>query len=330
MTEAQKAPGLGFTLAAVVAMVGGSAMALQGHANGVLAGIVGSGIFAAFASFLGGLVILLILCLFWPGARRGLAREWRLVSRGQFPWFMLLGGIGGCSIVIAQSFTVPLFGVSIFTMSFVCGQLGGALIVDNTELPPGGKRPLTWPRLLGVAIVLAGVVVSSAGVLGQGIAWWAPLMPLCAGILTGLQQAFNGRLKAAANSAFAATFTNFLVGTIFLLLCCAIASACGTRLAGLPQLPGQWWTLLGGLLGVAFIGISTVAVAKLGVLLLSLTTLFGNLAGSLVTDVITGSADTALRPATLIAMALVFVGVGVASIPARPLGRAGRMRQDVA
>ncbi|WAL40795.1 DMT family transporter [Brevibacterium sp. BRM-1] len=312
---------LAAVLAAAAAMIAGSAMAVQGHSNGVLAGIVGSGILAATVSFAGGLAVLIVVCAAWPSARRGIGRARRLVAAGQFPWFMLLGGVGGSLIVISQSLTVPLFGVSIFTMAFVCGQLGGALLVDNTDLPPGGRRHPTLPRLAGTGIVLAGVVVSSAGVFGQGIAWWAPLLPLIAGVGTAFQQAFNGRLKAAANSAAAATFTNFLVGTVFLAVCSALVLATGTPVRGAPELPAQWWTLIGGVLGVVFIGVSTLTVARLGVLLLSLTTLFGNLAGSLVTDVITGSAATALAPSTLIAMGLVLVGVCVASVPGRPLGR---------
>lgn len=313
-------PAAGFLLSALFAVLAGSAMAVQGHSNGVLGGILGSGIFAATASFGGGLVVMLLALVLWRGLRHGVGRVWSLVARGQFPWFMLLGGLGGAAIVISQSITVPLFGVSIFTMSFVCGQLAGALIVDNTQLPPGGKRPLSRTRVIGTLVVLAGVAVSSTGVFGHGIAWWAPLLPLVAGILTAFQQAFNGRLKAASNSAAAATFVNFTVGTVFLLLCSVGILVAGTPVRALPALPGQWWTLLGGALGVLFIAVSTITVARLGVLLLTLTTLFGNLVGSFVVDVLTGNAVNALRPTTLIAMVFVLVGVAIASLPPSLLG----------
>ena len=311
----QHRPGLAPFVSALATIVAGGAMALQGTANGTLGGILGNGIFAATVSFLVGLALLTIIVLALPGARRGVAKAFRIVRTGEFPWWMTLGGIAGTLTVIAQAFTVPLIGVAVFTMAYVAGQLLGALGVDSTNLPPGGPKPPTAWRIGGSVIVLVGVGISAVGVLGQGVPLWAPILPFVAGIATTVQQATNGRLRFAAGSAIASTFTNFLVGSVVLVLVSAGLFAFGTRIADLPEMPGQWWVRLGGLLGMLFIGITTQTVAHLGVLLLSLMSLFGNLVGSLVIDLTFHSAHAEVTASTYVSMVIVLAGVAITTIP---------------
>ncbi|MCQ9366783.1 DMT family transporter [Brevibacterium sp. 91QC2O2] len=324
---AQSAGNLAFASTALLAVGAGIGMAGQGKANGALAGVLGHGIFSATSSFATGLIIMIVIVLVIPGSRRAAVREISLIKSGRIPWWMLTGGIAGSTIVISQSLTVPIFGVAVFTLSFLSGQLLGALIVDNTNLPPGGRKPLSTTRILGVVIVIAGVIVSSVGSLTGGIAWWAPLLPVVSGILTGFQQAFNGRIKNATRSAVAATTTNFLVGTLFLLLCSGVVAGLVTPLRWEVALPGDWWMFTGGALGVIFIGVSTAAVTRLGVLMLSMSTLLGNLVGSLLIDVFTGNAAHALAPLNLLAMLIVVIGALIAALPGRKPG--GRTRVEV-
>lgn len=309
--QASRGPAL---LSAAAMITAGLGMAVQGTTNAHLTGVISHGMYAALVSFSGGLLLLCLILPFAPGARRGIGRALRAVADRDVSWWMLTGGIPGAGVVIAQVLTVPLFGVATFIMSFVCGQLVGALIVDNTSLSPGGRMAITLPRILGVIIVIAGVAVSSAGALSYGVALWAPLVPLTSGVLTAFQQAFNGHVKNAARSAYAATFTNFVGGVLFLLVIAVIVRLTGVPISGFPQLPGQWWMLIGGMLGVMFIGFSALAVGRLGVLLLSLLVLFGNLLGSLIIDIVlpVGAAPIGLQ--TYIGIGLVLIGVIVTSI----------------
>ena len=135
--------------------------------------------------------------------------------------------------------------------------------------------------------------------------------------MTAFQQAANGRIKLRSASAATATFINFLGGSIFLVAVALCLLAAGVRFTGLPDLPGEWWTLMGGVIGVAFIGITTVSVEHLGVLLLSLTSLFGSLVGSLVIDLLFPAAATPVTWTTYLAMAIVLSGVLIASLPRR-------------
>lgn len=304
-------------LSALATTLAGTAMAFQGTANAALAGITGAGVFAATGSFLGGMLLMVVVALASPGTRTALRRAVRLVADGDFPWWMTLGGFAGAAVVSAQALTVPFFGVAIFTMAFVSGQLVGALVVDNTDLPPGGRSALTLRRVLGVLVVLGGVVLSSAGALEHGISWWAPLLPFTAGAMTAFQQAFNGRLKLRTSSAGAATFINFLTGSVLLVAMSLVLLGTGTRITALPEFPGQAWTLVGGVLGVMFIGVTTIAVEHLGVLLLSLCSLFGSLVGSLVIDLVLPISRTPVTWTTVLAMVLVLLGVVIASLPRR-------------
>lgn len=304
-------------VSAIATIAAGIGMAMQGTANGTLGEILGSGIFAATVSFLVGLLVLVVITLIVPAGRSGFARAVGALTSRELPWWMFLGGLGGAALVIAQSFTVPLMGVAVFTMAFVSGQLVGALIVDNTDLPPAGRRHLSAPRVIGSVIVIVGVSLSAVDVIAQGVPPWAPIFPLVAGVATAFQQATNGRLRMHTRSAIAATTINFIVGGIALVLASAAALLMGTPVAALPEMPGQWWVLLGGLLGVTFITITTITVARLGVLLLSLMTLVGNLVGSLVIDLTFLSAHAEVNGTTYVSMAIVLAGVAITTLRPR-------------
>jgi len=319
-TEGTRVPPSSFVVASAATIAVGMGMALQGVANGELAGVLGSVVFASTFSFASGLVVLVVVTAASRRGRAGFSRAVRLVRTGEFPWWMTLGGLAGAAVIVAQSLTVPVLGVAVFTMAYVAGQLTGALAIDGTSLPPGGRAPLTVWRVVGTAIVLVGVSISAAGVLAQGVPAWAPIPPFLAGLGTVFQQAFNGRLRAASGSARAATLTNFLVGSVFLVALSVVLLAAGSRASGVPQLPGEAWILLGGTLGVLFIGTTTVTVAHLGVLLLSLMTLVGSLTGSLVIDLTFGSAEADVNAATYWSIAVVVAGVAVTNIPRRRRG----------
>ncbi|HJG78986.1 MAG TPA: DMT family transporter [Brevibacterium senegalense] len=311
-------------LAGAATVLAGFLMAFQSRANGSLAGVIGSSVFAATVSFLGGLLILLLILAISRPGRRGVGRLRAALGDGTVRWWMLLGGLGGSTVVLAQALTVPLIGVSVLTMSFVCGQLLGAIVVDGTDLPPSGRTALSARRLVGTAVVLVGVVLVSVGGFSRGIPLWAPLVPLLAGAMTSVQSALNGRVRAASASSLTATTVNFLVGSVFLLGCSGLAWLLGARVTGLPEFPGQSWLLMGGALGIVFIGVTSATVSHLGVLLVSMTSLFGNLLSSVLVDLLHPGA--VITPLTVLAMVCVLSGVVIASWPRRGGGPPRRAR----
>lgn len=199
-----------------------------------------------------------------------------------------------------------------FTTSITAGQLVGGLLVDATRVPPGGKKKITVQRVAGVLIVMAGVAASATGSASLGFAWWWPLFPFGVGTLVALQQAVNGRIRVISGSTLAATFINFAVGTSYLGLFSIALVSIGYSWTALPQ-THEMWMLTGGILGVFVIGMSAFVVQGLGVLTMTIITLLGNMTASVVIDIATGHAQTALSPLTLLSLGLVTTGSLVVS-----------------
>ena len=107
-------------------------------------------------------------------------------------------------------------------------------------------------------------------------------LPFLAGLGLGFQQAANGKVRISSESAIAATFLNFAMGSGVLL----IAKLISFPLVGLPTtLPTQWWLYIGGFSGVIFIAIQILVVGRIGVLGLGVLLGTGQLLGSLLIDV---------------------------------------------
>ncbi|MDN6123028.1 MAG: DMT family transporter [Brevibacterium sp.] len=301
--------------AGLVTITAGGAMSLQGRANGLLGPILGHSVFAALVSFFVGLLLVGTTLLCSSRSRSGARSLSRLARTQAMPWWILLGGLSGGLVVIAQASTVPIMGVAMFTMAFVSGQVTGGLAVDSTRLPPGGKQRPTVLRVFGVLVVIAALVYGASERLNLGVPLWALLLPFVSGALTSVQQAFNGRIKAATGSVIVATTVNFAIGFLALLVAAGIIMVSGVTWAGFPTEPTQWWMLLGGVFGVIFIGLTALTVAKLGVLLLSLFSLFGNLLGALLLDLRLPMPGSLVSTTTIISAALVLAGIAITIMP---------------
>ncbi|UVI34407.1 DMT family transporter [Brevibacterium spongiae] len=312
--------------AGLITVVAGAAMSLQGRANGLLGQVLGHAVFAALVSFVVGLLVVGTALIVSPRSRGAVWRLLGLLRQRSLPWWVMLGGLSGGLVVIAQALTVPLMGVAMFTMAFVSGQVTGGLIVDSTDLPPGGRRRLDVLRVIGVLIVLGSLALGAGQRLQTGIPLWAPLLPFASGALTSVQQAFNGRIRAATGSAVVATTVNFTVGFAALVLGTAVLLVAGVPWAGLPTAPDEWWIILGGVFGVIFIALTTVTVARLGVLLLSLFALFGNLLGALLLDVLLPIPGSVVTLTTVVSAVGVLAGIVVTVMPSSGSPRARESR----
>src|SRR5690606_5799400 len=136
----------------------------------------------------------------------------------------------------------------------------------------GGRVAPTAPRVIGTGLAIAGVLVSVAGGLGGGGSAWLVVAPFMAGAAMAWQAAVHGLVRAATRSAVAATFLNFLVGTVVLVAVAAVSVA----LQGWPRAwPPEPWYYVGGLFGVVYIALASVLVRTAGVLLLSMSNVAG-------------------------------------------------------
>jgi transporter family-2 protein len=273
------------TVAGVLAaFLGGLGGAAQSRVNGALAGRLHDGIAAALLSNTTALVLVIAALAAAPAARAGLRLAVDRLRRGTLRLWECLGGACGALYVASQGISAGVLGLAVFTVAVVAGQSAGGLAVDRAGIAPGGRRPVTRARALGAAVTVAAVVVAVSGRLRAGTGLALAVLPLAAGAALAVQGAVNGRVRQAAGAVLPAVFINAAVGTAALLLAFGGVLAVHGRPDG--SLPGQPWFYLGGAIGVGFTAIGVAVVRRIGVLLLGLAVIAGQLTGGLALDLI--------------------------------------------
>lgn len=310
---------MGTLVALLTAVLMGGVLSVQSQVNGALAarmgGGAGGGINAALVSFSSGWLLLTAMCL-RPGQRRGLAEVWSALRSGRLrPWYAA-GGVIGAYLVATQGLTVATIGVALFSLAVVAGQSVSGLWVDHIGLGPAGPKPVSATRSVGAMLAVAAVALSVsdrlAGASALPVAALAlTALPFVAGVLAAGQQALNGHV-AVVGGPFAAAWVNFSVGTVVLVAVAVVVAV--THPASEP-LPAPWggegWLYVGGAAGVVFVSAIALLVRYLGVLLLTLGTVSGQVLGAVALDFFV--ADTAAGAITLTGAALTLVGAGLAT-----------------
>jgi bacterial/archaeal transporter family-2 protein len=131
------------------------------------------------------------------------------------------------------------------------------------------------------------------------------LMAVVGGLIA-LQAPINAGLGKATGS-FAAALVSFAVGTIFLAAIVVLSGKAG----GLPEAASvNWYYLLGGLLGAAYVFSALVLVDEIGAGGVAAATVTGQLTFSVVLDRIGafGLEETPLSPERLLGVALLLAG----------------------
>ena len=299
----------------------GMLVAVQSRLNGELGGILGDGIPAALISFGTGLLILLVATAVVPPVRRGLITVWRTIRRpmrgyGGLRWWQCLGGIAGAFLVATQSITVSVIGVAVFLVAGVAGQAISSLVVDRLGFGPAGPQPLTAVRIVGAVIALVAVGLAVSEQLSHPDGLLLAILPALGGVGTAVQQAINGRVARTASSdaygAVAAGVVNFLVGFVALLLVFLV----DLSLRGAPRhLPSEPWLYFGGADEDHAARAAAAVVRVVGVFVLGLGTIAGQLIASLFIDIFLPVADKPVTTPVVAGTLLALVAVVVAAIP---------------
>ncbi|MCU1521909.1 MAG: hypothetical protein JWN19_2294 [Arthrobacter sp.] len=300
-----------------LAVATGLLMPVQGRINGALGAALADGIAAAAVSFSTGLVVIIAVSFLLPKGRAGLARIVPAVRNREFPPYYVLAGCIGAFFVFAQSFTVGLLGVALFTVAAVTGQTLSGLLVDRLGIGPAGKKPVTGIRVLGSILTVAAVawaVSPRLGGAGSGLLQLLipVLLPVLAGFLMSFQQAMNGTATVHYGTPITATLVNFVSGTALLLVAWLVKLAIAG--AGNP-LPEQWWYYLGGPMGCIFIAVAAMLVRSLGVLVTGLGTISGQLLGSLGLDLAFPAPGTVVAMPTVLGTVLTLAAIILATLP---------------
>jgi bacterial/archaeal transporter family-2 protein len=137
----------------MLALGAGISVAVQGVVNGGLRTALGSPAWAAFVSYVGGLlsmiVVLLVLGEHVP--------SWKMVTNT--PWWAWSGGLLGGIFILLMILLLPPLGAATLIALVVAGQMAAAIALDHFGAFGLVQHPVSLSRLLGAALLIAGVVL---------------------------------------------------------------------------------------------------------------------------------------------------------------------------
>jgi len=143
----------GNALAISMSLVAGVAGTVQIAVMGRLGDRIGViPAFAFAAVFAAGIGLLALL-----GARRSLAG---FADAAHQPAWLWLGGLMGAFVVLTITFAGPRLGTTATVAVFLVGQFAAAAVVDRYGLFGLDRIPVGWPRVLGLALLAVGAVLT--------------------------------------------------------------------------------------------------------------------------------------------------------------------------
>ncbi len=292
-----------------LAALSGVLIALQARANGELSHRLDNGLQAALVSFGSGLLIILIITPFSSHIKEGIANLRGAIVRKEIArWKLFAGALGG-SFVAIQTQIVPLIGVAIYSVASIAGQTAMSLVVDRIGLTGGGKKLISPRRVTAAVITVFAVLVSVWDRIdANNLSMIAVTAGCIAGAVVGVQRALNGQINEHSHQSFTTSLLNFITGTSFLVILILAGVALGkNELSPLPA--GPWWIYTGGVIGVIYIAFTSTIVQHLGVLTFTLFSVGGQLAGSLIIDLVSPTDGVSVSAYLITGLAMTYVGV---------------------
>jgi transporter family-2 protein len=136
----------------LVAVLVGAGLTIQVGMNAMVRGALGSALIATAVNFFIGLLALGALALA-SGAR---VAPGSIASVPAWAW---LGGLLGAAYVAAATVLGPRLSAAAFLALTLVGQMVAALVVDHYGAIGFPQNPITVGRVMGVALLVAGVVL---------------------------------------------------------------------------------------------------------------------------------------------------------------------------
>lgn len=256
----------------------GLLLGTQTAINSRLRAFVGSPYIASAISFTVGTLFLLSLTAIKEGLHLSISG----------PWWAWLGGLLGTIALTTNILLFPKLGSVQTAVLPIFGQIFASLIIDQYGLFASVQTKLTWIKLPGLLLVLAGVLLTVVeknssnqrpGHVKDLLAW--QLAGILAGMLGACQIAINGHLGQIQHSPLVAASYSFASGAIILWLVCLFKRHSFTSVkATFEQGPRYWWIWLGGFFGALYVFGSAFLVTKIGTSQIVIFALFGQLSAS--------------------------------------------------
>jgi transporter family-2 protein len=137
----------------LLAFAAGVVLPFQAGINAELADWVHSPVRAAFVSFIVGTILLLVASAF---VFKPLPSWERL---GHAPWWVWIGGALGAFYVVGSIVSAPKLGAASLIALVVAGQGVASVVVDHFGWVGFAPKHVTVGRILGIALVGAGVLL---------------------------------------------------------------------------------------------------------------------------------------------------------------------------
>jgi transporter family-2 protein len=290
--------------------VAGGGLSLQSFVNGRLGTNLGSAELAGSVSYAMG--FLTVGAMLAASGRATRMVRWTQGGRRLRAWH-LFACVASAAIVIVPAEAAPRLGVALLTVALVCGQATGSLVMDAIGLGAGGRRPLTLPRVLGVALALLAVTVGALGGHGD-LKLGLLVLSVFAGVIIAFVSAALGQIAEVTGDPVSATGVMFVIG-----LPTAVASwvvVDGFVAPGGWSAPAYQW-ILGGLLGVAVTVVVARFVGALGVLVATLALVAGQSSGGVILDAVAPAAGESVTVRTFASVAIIFLAVAVSGAARR-------------
>ena len=298
------------TLPLVLTSVAGVGISLQSFITGRLGLHLGSAEIAGTATVVVAAIATTILAAS-TGLLPSVVRSLRVGPRPRWQ-HLAAGAIGGLAPV-ALARAAPELGIALLTVALVCGQTTASLGMDAAGIGPGGRRPVTLPRVLGVALVLFAVTIGALGSSGD-LQLGLIAVSILAGAALAISGAALGHVAATTGSPVAANaIVTPLMAILAIVSCLAIF---GLHAPGGWSAPPHQW-LLGGVIGATVGVVVAKTVGRLGVLRMSIALIAGQSVGALVIDLFAPVADHSVTGRTIAAVVLCFLAVAVSGLQRR-------------
>jgi transporter family-2 protein len=262
---------------------------------------------AAWVTVVTGTLILLVVLVGSPHARSGFGRVATAVRSGSLPWWALSGGLAGMFFVVTQGAAAGVLGLAMFGMAVVAGQVVGGLVFDWIGLAGGERRSPTLFRVLGAVLAIAAVSWGAIAGDDSNIDVSLIAMAFVAGLGLAAASGVTGRVHSVARSVVTAGMLNHLVGL-------AVIVTLPESLTG-SSFPSEPWLFIGGIIGPIGVAVGAILVHTLGVLLLGLGMVAGQLVGALVLEMVVPTAG--VQASSIIGIVLTLLAVAITSLDGR-------------
>jgi transporter family-2 protein len=137
----------------LLALAAGLMLPIQAGLNSEMGRVLKSPVYASIVSFVAGLIALIIYAFItrmpFGNLREGLT----------LPWYYWVGGVLGAVYVYGLIVLTPRLGVALTFGLTVAAQMTFSLVMDHYGWLDVPVSPISWSRVLGVLMIIAGVLL---------------------------------------------------------------------------------------------------------------------------------------------------------------------------